>query len=56
MTDTKTCSKCGQEKSLEEFHRNANNRDGRVPHCKTCVAAYQSEYRRKNPAKAAATR
>jgi hypothetical protein len=32
----KKCSKCGQVKSLEEFHRNAASRDGRQSSCKDC--------------------
>lgn len=33
---TKVCTKCGQEKPLEKFHRNAQCRDGRRPDCGEC--------------------
>ena len=33
---TKVCTKCGQEKPLEKFHRNAQCRDGRRPDCGSC--------------------
>lgn len=32
----KRCSKCGAEKALSEFHRDAQKRDGLRPDCKTC--------------------
>lgn len=38
MTDTKTCRKCGETKSIQEFHRSPVNADGRNTECKTCVA------------------
>lgn len=41
----KTCTKCGEVKPLDEFHRNKASRDGRVTRCKSCVKAYQAEWR-----------
>ena len=35
--DMKTCTKCGEEKPLSEFHR--RGKSGRVPQCKTCKRA-----------------
>lgn len=35
----KPCTKCGQVKPVEEFHRFANARDGRRAECKTCALA-----------------
>jgi hypothetical protein len=34
----KTCSKCGKEKGIEEYHRNAQSPKGRRPNCKSCAA------------------
>ena len=33
---TKPCSKCNIEKELEEFHRSAYTKDGRINQCKEC--------------------
>lgn len=41
----KTCSKCGQEKPLEEFHINKTGRMGRMPVCKTCKCEYMTQLR-----------
>ncbi len=32
----KTCTKCGEEKGLNEFHRCRGKKDGRHGHCKPC--------------------
>jgi 5-methylcytosine-specific restriction endonuclease McrA len=32
----KTCTKCGETKPLEDFHRHAPSPDGRKPRCKGC--------------------
>ena len=40
----KTCTKCGESKPLDEFHRDKARRDGREPRCKTCRRAQASEY------------
>lgn len=36
----KTCTKCNEEKSLEEFHRCSATKDGHQRWCKACVSAY----------------
>ena len=41
----KTCTKCGQTKALEKFHRDRRAKDGRRPNCKTCDARYYAENR-----------
>lgn len=35
----KTCTKCGETKPLEEFHRQRDGRMGRRPDCKVCACA-----------------
>ena len=35
----KTCSKCGEPKPLDDFHRAANMRDGHRNECKACFKA-----------------
>lgn len=36
----KKCSKCGETKELEEFHKDKSRKDGRTSKCKVCVSAY----------------
>lgn len=36
MNDIKTCSKCGEVKSINEFCNNKNTKDGKHSHCKEC--------------------
>lgn len=36
----KTCTKCGKEKPLEEFHKNCQAKDGRRSACSLCINAY----------------
>jgi len=36
----KTCTKCEQEKPLEEFHKHKGFKDGRQSRCKGCVKQY----------------
>lgn len=38
--DKKRCSKCGETKSLGEFHRNRRSADGRQHWCKACRAQH----------------
>jgi len=44
----KQCSKCGEQKPLDQFHRDSKRKDGRHGHCKTCVLARVSKYRADN--------
>ena len=36
MTDLKTCSRCGDAKSLDDFHKDKDKPQGRYPVCKLC--------------------
>lgn len=36
---SKRCSRCGEVKPLDDFHRRRSSRDGRQPYCKACIAA-----------------
>ena len=36
MTNYKTCTKCCQEKPIDEFSRDKQRKDGRYPHCSAC--------------------
>jgi hypothetical protein len=39
MTDYKTCTKCCQEKPIDDFSRDKHRKDGRYPHCSACQKA-----------------
>ena len=43
----KTCTKCGEHKTLEEFHRHKGEPDGRQWHCKVCRNGYNRDNREK---------
>lgn len=45
---TKTCTKCGVVKPLDEYGRNKSKRGGRQTECKTCAAERQRRYREEN--------
>lgn len=47
----KKCTKCGQEKIVDEFHACRRNKDGLSSHCKRCHADYAAAWRRNNPEK-----
>lgn len=40
MCDTKICSKCGKELSLDDFHKRKSSKDGYRGVCKVCVKLY----------------
>lgn len=44
MEQTKKCSKCGEVKGLDEFHRFKHGKDGRKPRCKLCNTADANAY------------
>lgn len=44
MTETKRCSKCGEVKPLEEFHRDRSRKLGRFPQCRECERQYERAY------------
>ncbi len=48
MSETKRCTKCGEEKPLSEFHRDRTKSDGRKSWCKLCTSGYQREYYEEN--------
>lgn len=43
-TESKTCSKCGVSKPLDEFNRNRNTKDGKNVWCKECCKEYNKEH------------
>lgn len=43
--ETKICSYCKIEKSIEEFHKNKNGKDGLNYYCKKCVREISEKYR-----------
>lgn len=44
--ETKRCSKCGQVKSLIEFHRKHDAKGGYNSQCKSCKSKYMSYWRK----------
>jgi len=47
----KTCTGCGETRSVDEFYRHRRSRDGRQARCKECQKAYTYEWRSRNPEK-----
>lgn len=39
----KKCTKCKEDKPLDEFRRKAKSKDGRSPWCKLCAGAHDNE-------------
>ena len=37
MTETKVCSKCGEEKPINEFHLSGKTAFHRIPYCRNCI-------------------
>lgn len=48
MEQSKTCTKCKQSQSIEQFTRDKNRKDGRFPQCKSCIKAYHAEHYKRN--------
>lgn len=44
----KTCTKCGETKPLDGFHRDARKKYGRTSQCKPCEAEYGLRHRAEN--------
>src|SRR5579864_2456523 len=42
----KACTKCGEVKPLDQFHRRSSARDGRQPYCAACATADALEWNR----------
>lgn len=45
---TKICSKCGEDKSIEAYSRQANRKDGRAGDCKICARARVAKWEKEN--------
>jgi len=45
---SKTCTKCGETKSLDDFHRDKTRAGGRRSDCKECVREYKRRYLEEN--------
>jgi len=43
MSESKVCTKCGEEKPLSEFYKSNRNLDGRMSWCKILLFGSQSE-------------
>lgn len=52
FTETKACARCREEKSIDEFTRQASRRDGLNPYCRDCTSYYSKSYYEANKAKA----
>ncbi len=40
----KTCSKCNQDKELNDFYKSSRKKDGHQPYCKNCLATVAKTY------------
>lgn len=47
----KICSKCGEEKSIDNFRKDITKKDGYRPECKVCVCKFEKLVRDSNPEK-----
>lgn len=45
----KTCTKCGLEKSLDDFNNEVKRNDGKYPWCRECLSQYRRERYTKIP-------
>jgi hypothetical protein len=45
----KVCTKCGIEKSLNDYHKHPQTKDGRLGHCKVCQNKKSAQFREQNP-------
>lgn len=45
LDERKTCSRCGEEKAIGSFHRNAAKPDGLDHYCKSCRSRYEKAHR-----------
>lgn len=48
----KQCNRCGNTKSLDDYHRNKSSKDGHMNRCKVCSAEYNKEWQKRDPEKA----
>lgn len=42
--ESKICTKCGQEKSVDDFSKDKRTPDGLVCHCKDCIKNYKHQW------------
>lgn len=47
-TRLKVCSKCGQNKPLDDFYKDIGSRDGHLTYCKKCVSVYGKRHYKEN--------
>jgi len=47
----KTCIRCKQQKSLDNYRKNAKNKDGLSSYCKVCADGFIKRWRESNPEK-----
>lgn len=40
--ETKICGKCGNELSIDNFHKNKSTKDGLHNYCKDCMKSYRT--------------
>jgi hypothetical protein len=45
----KVCTKCGQEKSLDDFYKSNKSKDRLTWYCKVCIQLINKQYRKINP-------
>ena len=50
---SKYCTRCGETKPLNEYHKDRSKRDGHCAYCKPCVIAYVRKYQKDNPERVA---
>lgn len=53
MDNIKKCTKCQEEKSLNDFNKDRTKKDGLRPICKSCTSKQQKQYAQKNKVKIA---
>lgn len=51
MNDSKTCTRCGEVKPLDQYGVQKNVKDGRKSRCRACLSALSREYNASNPDK-----
>ena len=42
---TKRCTKCGEEKNIDQYHSNKTCKNGLLPYCISCQRKFNNEYR-----------
>jgi len=48
---SKTCTRCGEEKSLDSYYNDKNTKDKHRCECKSCMGKRRDDYRKKYPEK-----